>query len=107
MKEFVKISKALSDLTRLTIIKLIQDKERCVCEIQSAFDLSQPAISKHLKILEDSGLIKSEKRGLWVYYSLDKDTNSEYVKTILANIKDWFEEDKDLIKTRKKIKCDC
>jgi ArsR family transcriptional regulator len=48
------------------------DQPLCVCHIVDAFDLSQPTISHHLKLLREAGLITSEKRGLWAYYSLDR-----------------------------------
>ncbi len=63
--------KALGDPVRLRLISLIASHpggEVCVCDLTSAFDLSQPTISHHLKILHDSGLLAREKRGVWVYY---------------------------------------
>ena len=63
MKEFIKVTKALSDPTRVKILKMLQKKMLCVCEIQAALDRAQSTISKHLKILEDAGLISFEKMG--------------------------------------------
>jgi ArsR family transcriptional regulator len=63
--------KALADPVRLRLMSLIAshaDGEVCVCELNDAFDLSQPTISHHLKVLHDSGLLDREKRGVWVYY---------------------------------------
>lgn len=63
--------KALADPVRLRLMSLIASHpagEVCVCELTSAFDLSQPTISHHLKVLRDSGLLNREKRGIWVYY---------------------------------------
>jgi ArsR family transcriptional regulator len=66
--------KALADETRLGIVRMLaaHDQPLCVCHIVDAFDLSQPTISHHLKLLREAGLITSEKRGLWAYYSLDR-----------------------------------
>lgn len=70
----VPLVKALSDETRLAIVELLlgADDELCACDIEDAFDLSQPTISHHMKVLRDAGLIDGEKRGQWVYYSPTK-----------------------------------
>jgi ArsR family transcriptional regulator len=63
--------KALADPARLRLLSLIashEGGEACVCDLNDAFDLSQPTISHHLKVLHESGLIDREKRGVWVYY---------------------------------------
>jgi ArsR family transcriptional regulator len=63
--------KALADPVRLRLMSLVashEGGEACVCELNDAFDLSQPTISHHLKVLHDAGLIDRDKRGVWVYY---------------------------------------
>ena len=68
--------KALADPVRLRLLSLIAahaDGEACVCDLNDAFDLSQPTISHHLKVLRKAGLITSERRGTWVYYRLVPD----------------------------------
>ena len=64
MNQFVKIMKALADPSRLKIIKMLQHKPMCVCEIQKALEIPQPTASRQLKILEDAGLAVSRKSGL-------------------------------------------
>ena len=66
--------RALADPTRLEIFRLIaaQAEPICVCDIVGRFDVSQPTISHHLKVLREAGLVTWEKRGLWVYYSLNR-----------------------------------
>jgi ArsR family transcriptional regulator, arsenate/arsenite/antimonite-responsive transcriptional repressor len=67
------VFKALGDPVRLRLVSLIGAREGgevCVCDLTSAFDLSQPTISHHLKVLREAGLIDSERRGTWVYYRL-------------------------------------
>src|SRR5580765_8135144 len=65
--------KALADPVRLRLLSLVAshaDGEACVCELNDAFDLSQPTISHHLKVLHDAGLLDRNKRGVWVYYQV-------------------------------------
>lgn len=74
MEELAAIFKALSDETRLRIIKLLEQGELCVCDITAALDMVQPKVSFHLSALKEAGLIKDRKQGKWVHYSLnDKD----------------------------------
>src|SRR5690349_9059693 len=66
--------KALAEPVRLRLLSLVashQDGEACVCDLNDAFDLSQPTISHHLKVLHDSGLLDRSKRGVWVYYRVN------------------------------------
>jgi ArsR family transcriptional regulator, arsenate/arsenite/antimonite-responsive transcriptional repressor len=63
--------KALADPVRLRLMSMVlshEGAEACVCDLNDAFDLSQPTISHHLKVLHDAGLLGREKRGVWVYY---------------------------------------
>jgi ArsR family transcriptional regulator, arsenate/arsenite/antimonite-responsive transcriptional repressor len=63
--------KALSDPTRVAIVnRLAAAEECCVCDLNAAFDLSQPTISHHLKVLREAGLVDSTRRGTWAYYRL-------------------------------------
>jgi ArsR family transcriptional regulator, arsenate/arsenite/antimonite-responsive transcriptional repressor len=65
--------KALADPVRLRLISLVashQGGEACVCDLNDAFDLSQPTISHHLKVLHDAGLLDRDKRGVWAYYRI-------------------------------------
>lgn len=63
--------KALADPVRLRLLALIAGRgEACVCDLNEAFDLSQPTISHHLRVLADAGLVDREKRGVWAYYRL-------------------------------------
>ena len=72
MDDLVKIFKALSDETRLRIIKLLEQGELCVCDITAALDMVQPKVSFHLSTLKEAGLIKDRKQGKWVHYRLNE-----------------------------------
>lgn len=66
--------KAIADPVRLRLLSLVAshaDGEACVCDLNDAFDLSQPTISHHLKLLHEAGLLDREKRGVWVYYRVN------------------------------------
>ena len=93
MKDFIKVMKALSDPNRVRIIKMLQHKTMCVCEMREALQLAQPTVSKHLKLLEDAGLVFSNKDGQWVNYSLTDGDNSPYVAALLGNLRHWLEDD--------------
>jgi ArsR family transcriptional regulator len=63
--------KALADPVRLRLMSLVashEGGEACICDLNDAFDLSQPTISHHMKVLHDAGLVDRDKRGVWVYY---------------------------------------
>ena len=71
--DLAQVFKALGDPVRLRLVSLIgahQGGEVCVCDLTTAFDLTQPTISHHLKVLRQAGIIDSERRGTWVYYRL-------------------------------------
>jgi len=72
VKGLLNIFKALSDETRLRILKLLENSELCVCDIIAALDMIQPKVSFHLRILKEAGLIKDRKQGRWIHYRLDE-----------------------------------
>ena len=72
MEELLSVFKALSDETRLRIIKLLEEGELCVCDITAALDMVQPKVSFHLSALKEAGLIKDRKEGKWIHYSLNE-----------------------------------
>lgn len=72
MNELVTIFKALSDETRLRVIKLLEQGELCVCDITAALDMVQPKVSFHLSALKEAGFIKDRKQGKWIHYSLNE-----------------------------------
>ena len=102
MKSFVKVMKALSDPNRVKIIKLLQQKYMCVCELQAALNLAQPTVSKHLKILEEAGFVDFQKDGLWVDYHLTDGRSSPYAASLLGNLKHWLNDDSEIAELVKK-----
>jgi ArsR family transcriptional regulator, arsenate/arsenite/antimonite-responsive transcriptional repressor len=70
-EQVAQLMKALADPVRLRLMSLVAshaDGEACMCDLTEAFDLSQPTISHHMKVLHEAGLVDREKRGVWVYY---------------------------------------
>jgi ArsR family transcriptional regulator len=101
MEQFVKVMKALSDPNRVKLLKLLQKRKMCVCEIRAALGIAQPTVSKHLKILEAAGLVGREKDGLWVDYFLADGARSPYAASLLGNLRHWLDEDpqvRDMLK---------
>ena len=90
MKEFIKVMKAASDPNRIKILKMLEHKKMCVCEIQSALGTAQSTASKHLKLLEDAGLVSCEKDGIWVNYELASGAQSPFAANLIGNIRHWL-----------------
>ena len=81
--ELAEVFKALGDETRFLIVRMLVGRELCVCEIIDAFAISQPAISHHLKILRQAGVVRDKREGKWIYYSLNPAT-LELISGVLA-----------------------
>ena len=96
MKAFTRVMKALSDPNRIKMLKLLQQKMMCVCELQGALQLAQPTVSKHLRILEQAGLVASQKDGLWVNYFISDGHASPYAASMLGNLRHWLNEDPEV-----------
>jgi ArsR family transcriptional regulator len=96
MKPFLKVMKALSDPSRIKIMKMLQQKMMCVCEMQAALQIAQSTTSKHLQILEDAGLITFKKDGLWVNYMIADGDESPYAANLIGSLKHWLDTDPDI-----------
>jgi len=96
MEYFIQVMKALSDSNRVKIVKILQERSLCVCEIQEALELAQPAVSRHLKQLERAGLVTYQKEGLWVNYRLTDGSASPYAACLLGNLRHWMVEDREI-----------
>ncbi|SFG81632.1 regulatory protein, arsR family [Desulfotomaculum arcticum] len=72
MKDVLGFLKTLADETRLKIIMMLSRRDMCVCEIMDELGMSQPAVSHHLRLLKKSGIVRDDKDGRWVFYSLNQ-----------------------------------
>lgn len=81
------ILKLFGDKTRLTMLKILDEQACCVCEFVEIFGASQPAISQHLRKLKDIGLVREERRGQWIFYSINKSHDDyPFVRELLAQL---------------------
>lgn len=103
MNDFIKVMKALSDPGRVKVIKMLQRRTLCVCEIQAALGIAQSSASKHLKILEEAGLIVASKDGLWVNYRLADGAKSPYAATLIGSLRHWLEDDPDVFRLLERL----
>lgn len=100
MQAFTRVMKALSDPGRVKILKMLQERTLCVCEIQAAMEIAQPTVSKHLKLLEEAGLVASFREGLWVNYHLADGSANPYAAALLGNLRHWLEDDPEIRRIR-------
>ena len=80
--EIAKVCKALGDENRVQIVKMLTDGELCACRILDAFNISQPTLSHHMKILTDCNLVNSRKEGKWTYYSINSQKVSDFKNAV-------------------------
>jgi ArsR family transcriptional regulator, arsenate/arsenite/antimonite-responsive transcriptional repressor len=91
LKAVEKVFKALADKNRLRILKMLQRKPMCVCEIREVLGLAQPTVSKHLKILKEAGIIEDDQKGLWTNYYLN--SQNDYARSLSGLVKGWMGRD--------------
>lgn len=96
LKSYLKVMKALADGNRVKIIKMLQVREMCVCELRAALNLAQPSVSKHLRILEEAGLVERRKDGPWVNYRLPADSDSIFAGQMQVMVRQWLNDDEDI-----------
>ncbi len=92
MKELVKVFKAVADPNRIRILKMLQQKKMCVCELAAALGITQPSVSRHLAMMKDAGLVRDERDGQWINYELCGENINQYAPVILEHIKLWINE---------------
>ena len=86
MKTFIRVMKALSDPNRIKIMKLLAEKQLCVCELTALLGVAQSTASKHLKILEDAGLVVSRRDGAWMNYERAHDSENPYAAVLQQHL---------------------
>lgn len=107
VSQTTKILKLLGDSKRLKMIKLLDDNDLCVCEFVDIFDATQPAISQHLRKLKDVGIVKETRKGQWIVYSINKE--SEYydlTQSVLTHVPSQNQLLIELERRGQRISCD-
>ena len=110
MRKLVKAFSALSDETRIRILKILLERDCCVCEVMQALDISQSRASRNLSILEDTGFVSSLREGLWMVYSLNRQSNDS-VTSLLRMLgtcmegEDIIKQDKERLERAVRIGC--
>ena len=90
MKELVKVFKAVADPNRIRILKMLQQKKMCVCELSAVLGITQPSVSRHLSMMRDAGLVSDERDGQWINYELCEEKLNQYAPIIMKHIKEWI-----------------
>ncbi|HOI93244.1 MAG TPA: metalloregulator ArsR/SmtB family transcription factor [Syntrophobacter fumaroxidans] len=103
VRTFIKVMKALSDPNRVKILKMLQEKTLCVCEIRASLGVAQPTVSNHLKLLENAGLVRAKKNGPWVDYSLSDGSGNRYAAALLGNLKHWLRDEPEVLRLTKSL----
>jgi ArsR family transcriptional regulator len=96
MKNLLKVMKALSDPNRVKIVKMLQRQEMCVCELTAALEIAQSTVSSHLRILEEAGMVRSRKEGLWVNYLPADGGGNLCAAALLAGLSGWLADDPEI-----------
>ncbi|WP_318618256.1 metalloregulator ArsR/SmtB family transcription factor [Sporosarcina sp. YIM B06819] len=87
MQRASQLLKLLGDQTRLTMMKLLQSHDCCVCEFVEIFKMSQPAISQHLRKLRDIELVKETRKGKWIFYSINEEHEDySFIQSVLERL---------------------
>lgn len=97
MDEFLKISKAISDRNRVRILKMLEVKPLCVCEITKILNVANSTVSNHLSILKESGLIIDKKDGKWVEYQINKGKSKELQNEVLGLVSKYLNDEDETI----------
>lgn len=101
------VLKLLGDKTRLSMVKLLEKNDCCVCEFVEIFNVSQSAISQHLRKLRDLGLVKEKRKGQWIFYSLNQDSELyEMLMQVLTFIPSQDERIEKLVEQGLRIRCE-
>ena len=103
LNEKIKLFKALSDPNRLRILKMLQYKPLCVCEVTSLLNLATSTVSKHLHILKEAGFIIEKKDGKWVYYFINNNPDDKRVTRILMELDFWISDNQQIVSDLRKI----
>jgi ArsR family transcriptional regulator, arsenate/arsenite/antimonite-responsive transcriptional repressor len=107
MRILMQVLKAVADRNRMRILKMLEQKKMCVCELAAVLDIKQPSVSKHLSILKNAGLIQDERNGQWIDYSLCRDEHNAYCPELREMFTHWLNDDSIVQSDRQTMKTLC
>ena len=103
MNETLTSIKSISEEIRIRLLLLLMDREACVCELMSVFDMAQSKLSHHLITLRDAGFLQDEKRGKWNYYQVNTRALSPVNRGLLIALSRWHLDDKKIEQDRQTL----
>lgn len=104
MQDFIRAIKALSDETRIRILKLLLERDCCVCEVMQALNISQSRASRNLGILENTGFATSRRDGLWVTHSINSLSINRHATLLTELLKNSLVDNETLAQDRERLK---
>ena len=104
MRQLEAALKAAGDPTRTRILKMLETRELCVCQIQAVLQLAPSTVSKHLALLKASGLVDDRKDGRWVHYALAAEDHNPYAKDVLRLIRRALARDPKILEDCRRLK---
>ena len=104
MRELVEVFKALSDETRLRIMKLLEDEALCVCEIMAVLGMIQSRVSRHLDILRRAGFLVARREKKWVIYTWNREKVNPYHLPLQEMLRLWLNDSEVVMKDRERLK---
>ncbi len=93
MRELMQVLRALSDPNRMRIMKMLQRREMCVCELAEVLGISQPSVSRHMRILLEADLVLSRREGIWIHYLWNTTPSNSFAAELLKHLERWLEQD--------------
>lgn len=103
IRDLARAYKALAEPNRIRILKMLEIRPLCVCEITDVLQLATSTISKHLSILRDAGFIVDQKEGKWVDYYLNDSTDQQEAGQLLTQLSQWLADDETIQEDARKV----
>ena len=104
MRDLEAALKAAGDPTRTRILKLLQERDLCVCQVRAVLELAPSTVSKHLAILRSAGLVEDRRDGRWSHYGIAAESRNPYALKVLALLQGPLDEDPKVMEDRKRLR---
>ena len=104
MRQLEAALKAAADPTRIRILKLLEDRDLCVCQIQAVLGLAPSTVSKHLAILKSAGLVEDRREARFIHYRLTPEGENAHAASVLALLRGAIDRDHRILADRRKLR---